>query len=465
MLIGIIKKVFLQRSQEGVVYMNIKHIMSTDNNFWREGKVSTKLGSEVLELTGESKQKVLGFGGCFNEIAWEVLQKTSKEDRAIFFEELFGEENCAFNMGRVPIGANDFSLEWYSCDETADDYELKDFNIERDKEYTIPYIKEAMERQPGLELFASPWSPPTWMKTRKAYNYGTLRMEEQVLRSFAKYYIKFVEAYREEGVNITQVHVQNEPMADQKFPSCKWTGEEMRDFIKYYLGPEIKKSGLELELWVGTINGPFVDFMMQGGAPFSEFYDQFENTILSDEKAREYITGIGFQWGGKHVIAETAASYPEFRYMQTESECGDGVNSWEHAEYVFRLMWFYFYYGVERYTYWNMALPEGGVSTWGWSQNSLVTVNEETGKISYQPEFYIMKHFSHFVKKGARVKRTKGHWTSNSVVFENPDGTLVILVASNRNQAYEFTFQDGKNSFSAMIEPHSIHSFVIQDIL
>lgn len=442
--------------------MKIRHIKSLENNYWQHGWIETETCEDTLMLTGEKKQTVKGFGGCFNEIAWNVLQKINEEDRNSFLDELFKEENCNFCIGRVPIGANDFSLQWYSCDEVDNDFELEHFNIERDKEYTLPYIKEALKRQPDFILFASPWSPPTWMKTKKVYNYGTLRMEEKVLEAYARYLIKFVQEYQKEGVIVKQLHVQNEPMADQKFPSCLWNGEQMRDFIKNYLGPEVKKSIKDTEIWVGTINGPFVDFMMgPGSAPFSEYYDQFENTILSDKEARKYITGLGFQWGGKHIIEQTVLSYPELRYMQTESECGDGQNTWEQAEYIFRQMWHYFYHGIESYLYWNMALPEGGMSTWGWTQNSLITVNEETKQITYQPEFYLMKHFSQFVRKGARVLSTNGRWASNSIAFENPDGQIVLVVGSNMNIPRNFMFDDGERSFSSIIEPHSIHTFII----
>lgn len=442
--------------------MKIKHIKSMENNYWQEGTSGMETCEDTLKLTGVRKQTVKGFGGCFNEIGWDILQKISKKERDNFLDELFGEENCGFNMGRVPIGANDFSLQWYSCDETDNDYGLEHFTIERDKEFTLPYVKEALKRQPDLILFASPWSPPTWMKTKKVYNYGTLRREEKVLEAYAGYLLKFVRKYKEEGVSIKQIHVQNEPMADQKFPSCLWTGEQMRDFIKNYLGPAAEKERDSPEIWVGTINGPFVDFMMgPGSAPFSEYYDQFENTVLSDKEARKYITGLGFQWGGKHVIEQTVLSYPEFCYMQTESECGDGKNTWEQAEYIFRQMWHYFHHGIESYLYWNLALPEGGISTWGWTQNSLITVKEETKQVTYRPEFYLMKHFSHFVKRGARVLETCGRFASNAVVFENPDGGLVIVIGSNMNCQREFLFDDGERSFSAVIEPHSIHTFLV----
>lgn len=444
--------------------MKVKHIASYEKDYWKEEEViAGAISKDTLELTGDKKQKVFGFGGCFNELGWEALQLVDEKVRKEFLDELFLEENCNFTYGRIPIGANDFSLEWYSCDDVDGDYELKHFNIERDKKYTIPYIKEAQKRQSDFTLFASPWSPPAWMKTKKAYNYGRIRMEEKVLEAYANYFVKFVQEYEKQGVSVTQVHVQNEPMADQKFPSCLWSGENMRDFIKGYLGPAFEAAGLSTEVWLGTINGPFIDILMGGmSAPFSEHYDQFANTILSDEKARDYITGVGLQWGGKHVMEQIAASYPELRYAQTESECGDGQNAWEFMEYIFNQMWIYFRHGAERYTYWNMALQDGGISTWGWTQNSLCTIDPESRELKLQPEFYLMKHLSHFVKKGAHVLSTKGRWTSNTIAFENPDGSIILVVGSNMNHDREFTFVHGEKNFSATIKAHSIHTFQIE---
>lgn len=287
-------------------------------------------------------------------------------------------------------------------------------------------------------------------------------MESDVLNTYANYFLKFVKAYQQEGIKVSQIHIQNEPMADQKYPSCLWNGEDMRDFIKDYLGPTFEKSGLDTEIWLGTINGPFTDFMLGKMTSFSEFYDQFANTILSDEKARKYITGVGIQWGGKHVMEQITASYPELRYMQTESECGDGANSWEHMEYIFNQMWFYFRHGVERYTYWNIALQDDGVSTWGWSQNSLCTVNPNTKELKLQPEFYLMKHFSHFIKEGAKVVATKGHFTTNTIAFKNTDGSIVLVVLNGMNSDRDLSFVHGNKSFSSLIKAHSIHTFLIE---
>lgn len=441
----------------------VRQVMSGEHSCWQEVAVSGAAGQDTLALTGAEKQTILGFGGCFNELGWEALGLVDASVREHFIGELFGPEGCGFNVGRVPIGANDFSLSWYSCDETEDDYELRDFSIERDRAYTLPFVKAAQKQCPELTLFASPWSPPTWMKTHRAYNYGRIRMEEKVLDAYARYFVKFVEAYGAEGVPVSMVHVQNEPMADQKFPSCLWYGGDMRDFIGEYLGPAFTRSGLPTEIWLGTINGPFVDYRGGGmmGAPYHQFYDQFANTILSDPEARKHIAGVGVQWGGKHQVEQIEAAYPEMRIMQTESECGDGLNEWEQMEYIFQQMWFYFRHGAERYTYWNMALKEGGISTWGWRQNSLATVNPESGALTLQPEFYLMKHFSHFVKPGAVLLEAKGRWNGNALVFRNPDGGIAIPVLNSMDRDREFTFECGDKSFSATIPAHTINTFLV----
>jgi glucosylceramidase len=147
--------------------------------------------------------------------------------------------------------------------------------------------------------------------------------------------------------------------------------------------------------------------------------------------------------------------------MQTESECSSGENTWENAEYIFRHMWRYFRHGVESYVYWNLALAEGDESTWGWKQNALALVRKSANKVEWQPEFYLMKHFSCFAKPSAKVLETAGHFASNAVAFENPDGSIALIVGNNMHTTRNFTFDGGGHSFSAVIDPHSFHSFLI----
>lgn len=169
---------------------SIRYVYSNGEEFWKKGVTGKESYEDTLEVTSERKQAVKGFGGCFNEAGWEVLKKLKDDERKSILDDLFNEDGCAFNMGRLPMGANDYALEWYSYDETPGDYELNNFSIERDKEYLLPYVKEAIKRRPEIALFASPWSPPTWMKTKRAYNFGKLIWEDENLKAYANYFIK-----------------------------------------------------------------------------------------------------------------------------------------------------------------------------------------------------------------------------------------------------------------------------------
>ena len=180
------------------------------------------------------------------------------------------------------------------------------------------------------------------MKFPQAHNYGTLVWERRYRKTYADYFVRFIEAYAKEGLNIAAVHVQNEPNSDQKFPSCLWTGAQIRDFIRDDLGPAFEAAGLDTEIWAGTIErGDF---------------NEWAGTILSDPTTAKYIKGLGFQWAGKHGVQRTRQAYPDLPIIQTENECGDGNNDWDYAHYVFDLIQHYLSNGAEAYLYWNMVL-------------------------------------------------------------------------------------------------------------
>lgn len=442
----------------------IKWFSTTEETPWENISVKYSMPSEdILELTGSKFQTVDGFGGCFNELGWIALSKLEEKEREKVIYELFNTKTgCKFNFCRLPIGANDYAAEWYSHNENDGDYLMEKFSIERDYQYLIPYIKESLKHRSDMKLFASPWSPPTWMKFPKAYNYGRLRMEKEVLDAYALYFMKFIESYKEEGIDINQIHIQNEPLADQKFPSCVWSGEQFRVFIKDHLGPLFEKEQVPAEIWFGTLNGPEeFSFMPTGKFEFPADYDSYVDTVLFDKDARKYIKGIGYQWAGKAHIQRTHESFPELKLMQTENECGTGTNTWDHARYVFNLIRHYFSNGVNAYVYWNMILEPKGTSTWGWNQNSLITVNPDTKEVIYNPEFYVIKHFSHFITPGAVRLETKGHWTGASLAFENPDGSIVIVASNGLSRARNFTLKVKDEELSVELKPNSFNTFII----
>lgn len=442
--------------------MKAKQIASTELHKLKEAtlEVSEQGLHNNLVIGTSKKQEIWGFGQTFNELGAVALQKLSEEKRNEILDDLFSPKRMNYNICRIPMGASDYALDWYSADETIDDYDLVDFSIERDKKYLLPYIKAAQKRNPDIVFSISPWSPPTWMKTHPVYNYGTLKHDPKVQQAYANYFVKFCEAYEAEGVHISWIFPQNEPQRDQKFPSAYWTGEELRDFIKYYLGPTVEKSSLnDTQIWLGTINSPLEDTEITKDETTD--YPVITETVLSDYDAYKYVKGVTYQWAGKSVLQRTVQSFPELGYLQSESECGNGNNSWTYSEYVFNLFRHYISNGVNGYMYWNSVL-QGGSSTWGWLQNSMISVDSETGEARKNPEYYVMWHYAHYIQHGAHLLSYSGHAAGEATAYENPDGSVVVVLSNSMNNERTVSIEVKGNTYLADLESHSFNTFVFE---
>jgi glucosylceramidase len=239
--------------------------------------------------------------------------------------------------------------------------------------------------------------------------------------------------------------VQNEPFATQVFPSCVWSPAELRDFIGKHVGPTFKREKLDAQIWLGTFNNN----------QFSAF-----ETSLADKRAAKFISAVGMQWAGKNAIAEINERYPALKKVQTESECGDGSFDWKAAEYTFSLMKHYLNHGVNLYTYWNMVLDDTGRSKWGWKQNALVTVNEASGNVTYTPEFYLFKHFGHFVPAGSVKLASDGNF-DDSVAFQKPDGGVVLILANRQSAPRKVEVKIGDQTFAVELPANSFNTFCV----
>ena len=431
----------------------VEWIASTERAPWVEQKPLTLSASRDfspydLEIkTGEREQTIAGWGGCFNELGWEALKVLPPEQRDAVLKEIFDPQTgLNFTICRRPIGASDYATNWYSLDDTPGDFALKHFNLKRDQASLIPFIKAAMKFQPNLQVWGSPWSPPVWMKVNQTYNAtGTNQFiqEEKYLSSYALYLAKYVQAYRAEGIPVFAVAVQNEPFASQVFPSCVWSPEELRDFIGKYVGPVFEREKVSAQIWLGTFNNN----------QFSAF-----ETALSDPVAAKYISAVGMQWAGKNALPEINAKYPHLQKIQTETECGNGSFDWKAAEYTFSLMKHYLNHGVSVYSYWNMILDETGKSTWGWKQNALVSINQTTKQASYTPEFYLYKHFSHFVPKGSVKVKSYGNF-DDAIAFLDSDGKVVLVAVNSQPEPRSVDIKIGGHSLNVSLPAKSFNTF------
>lgn len=448
-------------------------VSTTESQSWTQ-KASLSLQKQTdkydVQIECDNQlQSISGFGACFNELGWTSLSRLSKDDQRLIFTELFQPgKGSNFTICRMPVGANDFSRDWYSYNETDKDFEMKNFSIKNDFETLVPFIHEAQKYNPDLQLWASPWSPPSWMKWNKHYacavpwkeldakfrnglspekqgKEGTnmFIQQKEYFEAYAHYFSKFIDAYRKEGININMVMPQNEFNSCQIFPSCTWTAAGLAEFIGKYLGPEMEKQ--KVQLFFGTMERP---------------NEALVDTILNDPDAGKYVKGVGFQWAGKQAIAGIHKRYPKLTLYQSEQECGNGKNDWEYCCYAWSLMKHYLQNGASAYLYWNISLDKGGYSRWGWQQNSLVTVDPETNTFKFNAEYYLLKHVSHFVKPGARLLKTSGDF-NNLLAFINPDKSVVAVIQNDQKTARKIVVNIGAKSFSADLEPSSFSTFLL----
>lgn len=406
--------------------------------------------TDVSILSSDTGQVIEGFGSCFNELGWTSLKRLSREDREAILRELFTPGAGAnFTICRMPVAANDFARKWYSYDETAGDFNMEDFSISNDLETLVPFIRSALKYNPDLRIWASPWSPPQWMKYNHHYAARSLLgdsdfmsdrwgmdlrgisnglpperegkegtdmfiQEDDYFRAYALYFKKFIQAYREQGIDIFMVMPQNEFNSAQVFPSCTWTAAGLDRFIGGFLGPEMQKLGVNV--FFGTMERPT---------------EALADTVLTDPVSRRYISGAGFQWAGKESIPCIHKRYPGLTLYQTEQECGNGKNDWDFCIYTWGLMKHYLSNGANAYMYWNTSLDEGGISTWGWRQNSLVSVDTVNNTVRFNHEYYLLKHVSHFVMPGAKLLHSTGTF-DDLLAFENPDKSRVLVIRNEK---------------------------------
>ncbi len=447
----------------------IQWTSSTEHEKWVQEKALafqtpvTKAEAQIAIYPDEKLQQIDGFGGCFNELGWEALLSIAPAEREKVLKDLFTPAGANFSFCRMPVAANDYSLSYYSYNDVPEDFGMGNFNIDRDRYILIPYIKAAMKIRPDLQIWASPWSPPAWMKVNSHYamsngringnsngltkdkeifnNSTAFRMETAYLKAYALYLSKFVQSYKKEGVNVKALAVQNEIVYSPHWSSCTWRPEDLSYFIRGYLGPQFQKDSLSTQIWLGTVNSSDPNYI---------------RTVLNDKEAAKYISGVGVQWDAKHSIPVITNEFPQYRYMQTESECGNGEKNWKSAEYTWSLINHYLNSGVNSYMYWNMVLEPSGKSTWDWHQNMLISINKETKEIQYCPEYYIMKHLSHFVLPGAYRLKTSGG--KDHLAFRNPDGTVVLVLVNTEVADKKMTIAFSDKSVDVTVKAKSFNT-------
>jgi len=400
-------------------------------------------------------QTIEGFGGAFTEasaVTWLTLSATKRKE--VLHAYFDSEKSHGYSLCRVHMNSCDFALGNYAHVETPGDVELHSFNIDRDRQALLPFIKAAQQvADRPIKLLVSPWSPPAWMKSNGEMNHGGHLLPEYRL-AWARCYVRFIEVYAKEGVPVWGVSVQNEPAANQRWDSCLYTAEEERDFVRDFLGPELARAGLgHIRIIIWDHNR---DLMVERAS-----------VVYSDAEAAKYVWGTGFHWYGEdhfEHVQQLHDAWPDKQLLFTEGcqEGGPHLGSWDLGERYARSM----INDLNRWTVgwidWNLILNEqGGPNHVSNFCSAPIMIGREHDALLFQSSYYYLGHFSRFVKPGARrVLCASTRQDLEATAFINPDASVATVVMNRTDSSIPFVLYVGERRMLAELPPRSIATYL-----
>src|SRR5690349_9469089 len=373
-------------------------------------------------------QQIDGFGASLTDSsAWLIWNKLTEAQRKEAMQMLFSPtKGIGLSILRQPMGASDFALSAYSYDDLppgqpfgAADPDLKHFSIEHDRAYILPLLREALALNPNLKIFASPWSPPGWMKTSGSMIQGALL--PSAYPAFAKYFVRFVKEYEAAGVPIFAITMQNEPkFIPNDYPGMIFTAPEQKEVLANYVGPAFRDAKLKTKILVFDHNWDLIEYPLE---------------VLSDPKTASFAAGTATHCYGGTVTAQNELHdrFPDKDIWMTECSGGD----WQTGKILpqqVRLVIGATRNWAKSVVLWNLALDQdhkpflGGCTTC----RGIITVNHaaQPSKIEPTVDYTALAHASKFVAPGAyRIESNSfGEGSLEDVAFRNPDGSLVLIV-------------------------------------
>ncbi len=425
-------------------------------------KAPTEKDALIFIDTLKKFQTIVGIGGALTDAAAETFYKLPATKQQELINAYFNPQSgIGYTLARTNMQSCDFSSDMYTYVSDGD-AALKTFSVTHDEKYKMPLIKEAMKVAKGkLSLFISPWSPPAWMKDNSSTLNGG-KLLPAFAQSWANFYIKFIQAYKQQGIPVWGLTVQNEPLAQQKWESCIFTAEEERDFVKNYLGPALHNNGFsnkKLIIWDHNR-----DLIFQRTA-----------TVLADKQAAKYVWGIGYHWyetwtGGPMQfdnVRRVAESFPEKHLIFTEgcTEKFDAskMDNWEHGEKYGISMINDLNCGVVGWSDWNILLDQnGGPNHVGNYCFAPVHANTQTGDITYTNAYYYIGQFSKFIRPGAkRVACSSNRSQLATTAFINTDGKLAVVILNVTDDSVNYQLSLDGYIASSTILPHAIATLIV----
>ena len=398
-------------------------------------------------------QDVDGFGFTLTGGSVQAITMLDAPKRRALLQELFGknENSIGISYLRLSIGASDLNEFPFTYDDLPlgqTDIELQQFSLSPDKATVIPMVKEILAINPEIKLLATPWSAPTWMKTNNAFIGGSLKTE--YYEAYANYFVKYIQKMQEEGITITAITPQNEPLHPGNNPSMYMTALEQADFIKNHLGPAFAKANLKTKIIIYDHNCNKPEYPL---------------TILNDVGANLYVDGSAFHLyeGDSSALSSVHDAYPNKNVYFTEQYTGisgtfEGDLKWHLKNVIIGSMRNWSKTAFE----WNLAndanfrpYTPGGCSTC----KGALTINDSEN-FQRNVGYYIIAHASKFVPSGSVRIASEQHKDLNTVAFKTPQGDKVLIVENDGGVAQLFNIKNKGKWVTVALESGAVATFV-----
>ncbi len=427
---------------------------------WETATIRPLAGKGRQQIdTSRRYQTMAGFGGAFTEAAAYTLSRMPEDRRTEALTSYFDRSRgLGYSIGRVPIHSCDFSLGNYTYIADGDET-LDSFSLEHEERRLFPMIRDAEAiRGEKIPLLASPWSPPGWMKTNGEMNNGGSLLP-QYRELWARYIARYANEMRGKGFNLWALTVQNEPAAVQTWESCTYSAEEERDFVRDFLGPVLHQQDLaDIKLLIWDHNRDIMVERVKG--------------VLEDPDAARFVWGVAFHWYMSEAFENVGAVhdlFPDKHLLFTEGcqEGGVHLGAWSTGERYARNMIGDFNNWCEGYLDWNLVLDEtGGPNHVNNLCDAPIIADTRRGELHYNSSYYAIGHFSRYVAPGSRRVGLEGDSELQSVAFENPDGSIALIMLNGNDEEASYDVSLASNGSSdatraqGTLAPHAIVTIV-----
>jgi glucosylceramidase len=477
-----------QEQEEKALTVEIYETSASGNQLSKIEESSQAADSSItIKLNPEEKfQKITGFGGSFTESSAYLLNKLGKENREKVLNAYFSEEGANYSLTRTHINSCDFSLGQYSYAPVPGDTALTNFSIKEDMDDLIPMIKDAQRiSKDGFKIISSPWTAPPWMKDNNAWVGGKLLPEYR--EAWALFFSKYLTEYKKQGIEIWGLTVENEPHGNgNNWESMLYSPKEMTDFVQDFLGPKLEKDGY------GDIKILGYD---QNRAGLKEWVDE----MYRDAQSSKYFAGTAIHWyestydyfpedlqyahnkaPDKYLIQTEACVDSEIPHWKDDAwywskEATDWGWDWAseeekhlHPKYVPTYRYARDIIGclnnqVDGWVDWNMVLDKQGGPNWfkNWCVAPVI-VDPEADEVYLTPLYYVMAHFSKFIRPGAvRIGFENSDKNLMATAAQNPDGSIAVVLLNQSEKAASVSVQLGEKQIAININAQAIQTLII----